>query len=325
MAIARCPHCRLPLTTEEARRPVCPSCAVNVAPRAAPPAVATAPPPPARPWWIVRLACEGLLVAMGGGMLWYALSPAQTPEPPMLAETAPAPAAPKQVAPIATPVETPPDEAEPPVELEPKTEPEPPRATAKWRAPAPWRGPVPRHKPATTHPTTTAKKSPARVTRHEAIFGTARLLDRPDGEFTVPDLRDGQRVQLLGRVGTLRIGAVGARAVLDAARLEARTVICGGPIGGRATVRLVAPDGAIEFRAPIAGEAWVAVRARVVTLGEVSDAARVGVVLTRGGTLTFGAVGGRAWLFYRKLAPADPEPEVRGGPVSPDAELRRIE
>lgn len=334
MAIARCPHCRLPLTAEEVRRATCPACTGLVAPRAEPATVAAAEPArPARSWWVLRLMGEGLLVALGGAMLWYALSTTEAPE--LSEPEPPVPAAPvlSRAEVDSVPVEEPLDEHELLDDLEVYGDPEqlvepvpePPRSTAKWRAPAPWRGPMPRLKSATTRPAPTAKRAPARAPRREAAFGNARLLDRPDGEFIVPDLLSGQRVQLLGRVGTLRLGAIGAGAFLDAARLQARQIICGGPIDGRATVRLVASDGAVEFRAPIAGEAWVAVRARAVALGEVSGAARVGVVLTRGGALTFGALSGRARLYYRKLAPADPEPDVRGGPVNPDAELKRIE
>lgn len=393
MAIYRCPQCGLILTEEEAALRHCPVCHAPLA--ASAPAALPPPPPTALPgeqnallhWFIGSLL---LLLLFGGGVLWVWqpnladwLPSQERPTANLISQAPPTPAAPtiraKAIEPAAVAVtavskempkatgkETPakdekitpapssenPKEPAPAPVSKPEAAPEAkagPPVVAKIENPRP---PEPKPQPPQP-PQPAVNPEPLRLPAPDDV----RVLKRPNGEYFLLSLKEGQNVALHGKVRTLRIGQINGKAILDASQLQVERILVLDRIDGGAIVKLHAPGGLVMFvgrvdgqsqldiDAPggkvvfvsptaasrsgprIDGEARVQITAKEVDFrGGIRGAqTEVHVILTRGGVLRFQELSDHSRLLYRRAAPSDPSPRVAGGRVSGTAQLVNVE
>jgi hypothetical protein len=178
-----------------------------------------------------------------------------------------------------------------------------------------------------------------------------KRIDNPNGEFRVQSLNRDQKLKLVGRVKTLKVGLIDQHSILDARQLEAKeiifldridsgsTVLLRAPNGrvlfkarvdGRSQVEVDAPNGSVLFAEPttprgpgskIDGGSQVKITARTVTLRGVINGAGtvVDVTINSGGQLQFLEMDGQTALRYHKANPREPVPvrvvwgTVRGG------------
>jgi hypothetical protein len=315
MSLVRCPHCKLPLTDDEASVAACPACGGSLKPGAGPraPAAAAKPDESVAPPGAMRWLWGGAVLSLA--LTPWALSLVLVPGPgagrARPARARPAGPAPKGAAPQPSQASGKGEAAPPPA-----------RATAGKKA-------APRETPAALAPPdeSPAEPQPEPVPPPAQLAMNEVRLDRPDGTCTLGALRGGSRMKLTGRVRTLRVGAVDAGSLLDASGLEAREVVFTDRVGGRSTVKLRAPGGTVEFHDRVDGDAQVFVTARAVEFRGVIKGRRthVLVTLTRGGRLRFREIAGSTRLHYRKAAPGDPEPRVEAGAVTGRAELEKVQ
>ncbi len=178
-------------------------------------------------------------------------------------------------------------------------------------------------------------------------------IDRPNGVYELPPLRNRAKVQLVGRVDRLIVRGVEDGAALDALDLKAREVVIAGKVDGGSTARVRTTNGAIFFQAKVDGAsevvaeapegtvtflsespgagptidggAQVTVAARLVVIGAVTGAdTRVDVTLhptTKAPSfLRVGMIDGPSMVRYRNVAGSKGKPnvlpgELRGGAV----------
>jgi hypothetical protein len=340
MSIVRCGHCNAPMTADEASGSHCPVCRHAIADVW----LADATAPHACPRSNVFGAAAALLVALfglvfglyqsvtvsvGNGKQAAAPAPVAAAHPvsqvPKAAEAGPGPRSSKRAG-----------GTEPLAKIKQGT---PPNLVANA-------GPVPTPAPETAQP--------PRNTDSVIVKGEDRLLNLPNGDYAVEDLRGG-RVRLRGKVKALTVAAVDG-ATLDASELDAEEVVFIRSISRGATVRLRSPHASVEFRgtidansnvdvetpngkvtfvpaavgdkAPaIEGEARVRIVARDVDIrGIVSGVTtQVLVCLTNGGSLRFEGLDGRVRMQYRKADGAVSEPRIEPGWVRAGAQFKRLD
>jgi len=327
--VGLCPKCRFPLSRAESRAGKCPFCAAALgADDAARPRGGELPPPvderaarvPAsqavKP--LLRGAAILVMLAVGGGGLYYAVSAAVTY--------------------YLCDADTPADG----VPHEPAKS-----AEAALAAPMP-----PTGGPSAAPPLTEANVEALLAPAQDVGGGRVRKIDSPQGEYVVEPLDGAVQVYLRGRVKTLRIGSLGGDVILDATGLEAQEVFFTGAISGRAKAKVHAPNGSVEFRASISGRASLGVdatggrvtfpkpaagragaeisgdprmtiRAREVDFQvPINDDAQVLTVLSAGGKIRFTEMNGHSRLTYRKAEAGDPDPVIGWGIVRDEARFR---
>ena len=178
-------------------------------------------------------------------------------------------------------------------------------------------------------------------------WGEKVRLDAPQGEHTVEAVNSGDRFLVSGKVKTLKITSINGQGAVATDKLEAEEVVITGGINGEGNLRLNAPGGSVTFldslngasrvtvNAPggkvtfgsadksrrgsgsIVGSSHVTIIARDVDFRGVLDGgARVTVTLTEGGSLRFANIAGGAHLHYRKAKPGDPDPKIERGRVT---------
>jgi hypothetical protein len=335
VSAAMCPKCRFPLSRQESRSGKCPFCGTALElPDAAGFRSAALPPPVderaarlpvsqfIRPF--VRGAFILFVLAAGGGGIYYLVSNGVTR---FLGGTdAPAQAAFEKPAP---PGEAPVVAQRPSKGAPPSAQPAPPPAAEA-------KGDVPPVLP-----------------REIVVTGTVRKIDGPQGEYSLEPLNGGTQVRLRGKVKRLRIGSLNGDAVLEAETLEAQEVIFTGAINGNARARVNAPNGSVEFRAPVAGqpkvyvdapngkvtfakpaggkagadidgEAKITIKAKEVDFQCPINGAGtyVQVVFSAGGKMRFTEMGGRSQLLYRRADARDPDPVIGWGIVRDNARCK---
>jgi hypothetical protein len=323
MSAVRCPECHLPVTRAEAVVGVCPSCGGRVSPYERP-KVPQGPGGPSDGQTVrvvapPRAAPRGLWALIAAVAVTFLAVGAYYGVPAVLKVTRPAAAPPDTV-------------------------------VAKDEAPAP--APSAPETPAQVAQAATASSSTAVQAAVVSQDPPVTRVDEPKGTYTVPVIKGGKTVRLAGTVSTLKVGEVSGGGTLDASGLVARRVVCSGPITGRASVMLSAPDGTVEFARGIDGESTVVVSApggritfptkeeacisggssvsltaRDVDLRRAIDGEKTRVVVTvsKSGVLRFAALKGTSVLEYRKADPSDPDPRLGRGSVGPGAEVKRLE
>ena len=169
-----------------------------------------------------------------------------------------------------------------------------------------------------------------------------RHFDSPDDTAALPDLNNGDRVALTGRVRVLRLGSVNGNGRLDASGLVADEVIITGDMNGEAHVQVNAPNGQVTvggyvmgtskltILAPggvvkvadtgrVTGHATVTATAkRLEVNGPLSGNAKVKATLSARGSLKWVRAEENATVSYKRAAETDPPPtidkgELRGG------------
>jgi len=341
---ALCPKCRWPLSREESRSGKCPFCAaaLDADPAAASRAAALPPPvdersasvPPSQAMKpFVRGALILLMLAVGGGGLYYAVSTAVTR---YLGGTD---AQPQAASPEADKRHGAPPAAEAPGGAAPAAVPASPEAKGE-SPPAP---PAPHE--ATSEPLPAASQE-------IVVVGKVRKIDNPEGEYVVEPLDGAAQVVLRGEVKTLRIGRLDGNAILEALNLQAREVIFTGAVDGNARARVHAPNGSVEVRASVGGRANLTIdatggrvtfpvpaaggaRARidgdsrmVIKAREIdfqvpiNGGAQVSAVLSAGAKIRFTELKSSSRLTWRKADARDPDPVIGRGVVSDDARFR---
>ncbi len=333
MAVARCQHCDILLTEDEAAGPACPACASPFAVKeAAPPP--PPPPEPARPWGLI-VAVAALSAATLS--LWATrpdvVRAEQTPEYAALLEQ-------KESADSALAA----------------------AAAREKRAAVAAKGSETREKALAGKVAAEGKKrneaeaklaeALTRISALEKVFAEVKeradtvRLDQPGGHHRIDSLKDGQVVKLAGRIGTLHIGSISGGSTLDASRLEAREVhiertvsdksrailratvnasIHAG-IDGGSSVDLEAPTGRVNINA-LSGGSRARLRGKEVAIhGVVSGpGTAVEAILTANGSLRFNAAADKARLVWRKDKASDPRPRVSPGRVEPGAAFENAE
>ena len=168
----------------------------------------------------------------------------------------------------------------------------------------------------------------------------------PHGKHTVAAVTANNSFKLSGTVKKLVIGGVHGQGVLTTEKLTAEEVVVTGSVNGSGALKLNVPGGSVKFLSPldgaarvrinapggkvtfgpvdksrygggiIVGSANVSIVARDVDLrGVVDGGSRVLVTLTEGGSLRFSMIAGGARVQYRKAKPEDPEPRIDRGRV----------
>jgi hypothetical protein len=188
-----------------------------------------------------------------------------------------------------------------------------------------------------------AKQAEERLKKEQDFLNASDELvkiNRPNADYLVKALNDGAALTLMGKVGTLRVEGVNT-ALLDASRLEAKSIVFYQAINGRSMVKLHAPNGRIslasinaaaqvEIDAPggrteirdINGESKLRVRTKELRLtGDVNGTAQLNVIFTRDGSLKFVRLQGESKLLWKKDAPGDPEPAITRGEIKGKAIL----
>lgn len=180
-------------------------------------------------------------------------------------------------------------------------------------------------------------------------------IDRPNGDYELPVLRNRAKVKLVGRVGRLIVRGVEDGAALDALDLSTREVVFVGKVDGGSTARVRTTNGVIKFQAKVDGAsevvaeapegtvtfmshassqgygptidggAQVTVAARLVVIGVIMGAdTRVDVTLyptsSAPSFLRVGLIDGPSMVRYRNVAGSKGKPnvlpgELRGGAV----------
>ncbi len=183
-------------------------------------------------------------------------------------------------------------------------------------------------------------------------------IHEPDVAFSVPALRNGERLILTGEVKALRVHGLDAGATLDASGLQAGVITVTGKIDNRSTLKLFAPSGTVhvtgkidgsslvevsasggevKFMLPttpqregskIDGGSRVTVTARMVEFkGDITGAdTKVAIILTRTASLRVATVSGKATVEYKSQASGwSQPPDVVVGTVAGTATVRKIE
>jgi hypothetical protein len=353
MSMIPCPGCGLPRIEDQLNTVPCPVCAATPATAASRPIAKGLPAPDPTAglpsdvselhaaaastaagsrlfvWVIVFLL--GVGTGVGGLLGWQILSAPKTlPRDPRLdtAETTPTPEPqPPNSVPIA-PVQP---------QLRP---PEPAETSTSAVSPPRPSPPQPEPKPATP--------LEGAVVRD--------LGEQPDGTFTAPVMKKGERLILKGKIQTLRVIGLDGGAVLDASGLEAATIYVGGKIDGQSVLKLYAPGGVVTVAAPVGGKSSIEIMApggivnfpiqtavtrpgstidggsqvtitgRTVDLrGDVNGIeTKVRVNLPHMGVLKVAVVRGIATVEYH-VADGNGMPDVTVGAVSPTATFKKVE
>ncbi len=355
MPFVRCPHCKLPVTADEAESGACPVCA---APLDALPAPTPPETTPARLSEMQtnygRIGAGVVLLFLAIGGPWLALYQSGPPAPKPEKTDPPVALAPRpEPAPVEPPASPPPVAAPEPA---PSPEPPAPKAEPVVETPPPPAPVAPPTVPETKQPASEPTRPPTGQ-RGVLVVGDKRHLFLPDSDYTVPDLQRGTRVLVSGKVKMLQVGQLDG-ATLETADFEAEDVLFTRKIDHRSRVHLRLPGGNIEFRAPITGQSQVEIDApggkvlftrpllrvaapepAVAGESDVQVTARdvdfrttiagttthVIVALTKGGHLRFHGLDGQARLHYRKTDAADPEPRIDPGWVRGGAQFRRLD
>jgi hypothetical protein len=181
-------------------------------------------------------------------------------------------------------------------------------------------------------------------------------VNKPDDVYPIPTMKKGEHIVLKGKVKTLRVHGLDAGAVLDASGLEASVVTVTGKIDNRSTLKLKAPNGAVQLTAKVTGQSVVeinapggevkfllpttekregskidggsavAVTARWIEFkGDITgNNTKVAVTLSRNAILKVASVGGRATVEYR-AQPGGLSPDVIVGDVARTALFRKVQ
>jgi hypothetical protein len=188
----------------------------------------------------------------------------------------------------------------------------------------------------------------------EVKRGKAELTKNADGSRTLSRLDSRTHVKLRGATGTLRVLGVSGNSSLDASDLDAREIIFTGEIDGRSSVKLLAPNGRIEFRGLVTGRSQVTITAvnGIVIFGNPADSAprtiiddscRLTIItgeLNLAGTVTgmstelfvgfpgegvlkFRELAGNTRLVYDRAVGNFPEVHVEAGKIAEQAKLIR--
>lgn len=183
-------------------------------------------------------------------------------------------------------------------------------------------------------------------------------VNRPNEEFHLPRIGEGNHIRLTGAVRKLMVDGVGDGAVLDASGLTARDVSFGGRIDGGATVSVRCANGSVSVREKVDGGARLTIDAgptgyvafpnppaggkegskigggsqvritakTVVLVGSITGAdTHVVVTLAAGGTLRAKAIDGPARLHYRQADPASPPPKASVETKRGNSEFKAVE
>ena len=181
-------------------------------------------------------------------------------------------------------------------------------------------------------------------------------LNRPNDDFKLDRVGEGNHIRLVGQVKRLLLDGAFDGATIDASELAVKEVYFYGRIDGGAAVKLKCTDGKISFQQGIGGGstvevdsgtgtvtfpttggngrkstitegATVRVTGKTVTFAGLIDGSgtRVHVTLTPGGGLRFVQMDGSAKLLYRTASPLDPLPRLYAGELRGKAECRRVE
>jgi hypothetical protein len=163
------------------------------------------------------------------------------------------------------------------------------------------------------------------------------------------------KVKLSGKVKTLRLDEVHTGVQFDAAQLTAAEVVVAGRLDNHARVKLNAPQGTVEFRNQVLGNAHldvtapggkvtfldgkqgkpanridggarVNITAKEATFGGVisGGGTQVVVAFTDGGTLRYREVAADGRLQYRKADPNSSDPVVEAGVIKGRAKVEKI-
>ena len=353
MALTPCPTCGLPRNADDADLP-CPVCGRRAVDPDTP---LTLDDPLARPAAeeVVELAPSGAppesgagrnralvgaAVLLGAGvltvMLWDPWAEPRTVdpyvEPPRVAAAPPASPASPPPAPVPSP---------PPV---PEVAP-PPRPYTPSRAVA--------------DPAEPAEPELAPPPRPAFAFAVAEIrVNRPNEDFHLPRIGEGNHVRLVGAVRKLTVDGVDGGAVLDASGLAAKDVSLAGKIDGGATVSVRCAGGAVSVKEKVDGRARLTIDAgpfgyvsfpnpasgsrggsaigggsqvqitarTVVLVGPITGAdTHVLVTLARGGSLKVRAIDGPAKVHWRQADPVAPPPKVSVETKRGNSEFKVVE
>lgn len=346
MSMIPCPGCGLPRVADQFDSVPCPVCAAGVAeprdsrpglaPKAAPDPTAGMPADAGQlhlaghsegfPAWFGWVAVFLLGAATGAVALlgWQAANPIT----PSVTEVANAEPDNPHTLPELPPrrIEVAPMPHEPTPRTEPEPEPGPPPPEPKAVAPAPLPGEV--------------------ITIE---------VNQPEAKYSIPfTMRNGERVVLKGKVKHFRVPTLDGGASLDASGLEAEEVNISGKVGGRATLKVNAPNGIVHVYSNVGEKSSVEITApngevkftttttpnrpgsaidggsRVVITGKFVDLrgdvngieTRVTVNLPVNGSLRVAAVRGIATVEYQMPA-GKGTPDVTVGEVSPTATFKK--
>jgi hypothetical protein len=193
--------------------------------------------------------------------------------------------------------------------------------------------PVPREvlptRPTAATPTLVVEPATPAVVPSVTVVGKTQVIevDEPSGEYTLAlPMQQGDQIVLKGKVGTLKIGSIEAGATLDAAQLEASTIVHTGKIDGGAKVNLNAPFGTITM-GKIDGGARVSINGRFIVLpvGVSGTNTQVRATIGRAGSLKVASVQGTAVVEYAVLYSGWSPPDVAVGPVASGAAFRKVD
>ncbi|MBY0229258.1 MAG: hypothetical protein K2W96_08280 [Gemmataceae bacterium] len=328
MAVRRCPRCSTPLTEDEALAPACPMCGEALqAP--APPAPEAKPAPPAAPspWgWIAAVSALSAL-ALG---LWLARPLPALPVPVEKSEEYRTLLEAKNRA-DARVADLPRQAGKARAALEKKLE-------ERGRELDEERGK--RVEAEKRLGEALAKLADAEKRATEAL--EVVRLDKAAGTHRVESLRDGEKLRLAGRIGTLHVVSVEGAAVLDARGLTARVVVIERSINGKAKVFVNAPSGVVmlptiaggaevEADAPkgrvsvrgVGSGSKVRIKAREAQFGGSINGTgtEVRVTLSKHGALNFDQLASGSRLLWKKENPGDPMPRLGKGAVRDSAQF----
>ena len=165
------------------------------------------------------------------------------------------------------------------------------------------------------------------VARPRAIGGPLNdakviTIDRPNGVYELPVLRNRAKVKLVGRVDRLIILGVEDGSALDALSLSAREVVFAGKVDGGSTARVRTTKGGISFQDKIDGASEVVAEAPhgAVTFLNQSYAGFVGPTIDGGAQVT---VAGRLVVIERVMG-ADTRVDVTLHPTPTAPSFLRV-
>lgn len=201
------------------------------------------------------------------------------------------------------------------------------------------------------------KPEPKPVAKAEPkVAAPARVdvLNQPDSDYTLPRLKNGEHLILLGQVRQFRVTGLDGGAILDATGLEAGSVVISGTIAGGSVLKVRAPESVVMVMAAVRGKSrveinapggdvrflspsspdqpWssitsgstVAILARAVDLrGDVDGAdTKVTVTLTGNGSLKVAAVRDTAAVEYKT---EDDKARATAEVVAPTATFKKTD
>ena len=193
-------------------------------------------------------------------------------------------------------------------------------------------------------------KPPLPPARNPVVVAGVTKLDDPEGEYVVETVNN-RTVKLTGVVKRLKVGEVMNHGFLDASELVAKEIVIvrairsdssvrlnapngkvefGGPINSRCKVFIIAPNGAVTFKAngaQVLGEAKLTIVAGCVDFQDRVQGWSTMVLLTlsSGGSLKFKEITGGAKVHYKRANPKDPDLDILAGSVHNQSELKKLD